>query len=549
MNLSGIFCPNQETFMQNSFKRPIRFFNTTGPCNPEDHYMLPPADRLVGAQLDRYIVDKLYWVLHAPRQTGKTTFLQSWMREINSGDQAISCYVSVERCQGVVKTEQAMPDICKAIQEYAESFNLPVPETRTSAINSMLSDILRDWSALTAPTPLVVLFDETDVLEGETLISFLRQLRGGFAARGPGIFPVSIALVGMRDLKDYITAAKGGIAPNPGSPFNVKEDSAILANFHKDDVARLFAQRTCETGQQITAEALDYVYEQSGGQPWIVNSLFKRATMRVLRSVDTETVGMAHITEARQQMIEARETHLDALGTRLRDPRVKRIIQTIMTGALDPPLGRANPDVEFCMDLGLVTWTSGDGFTIANPVYEEILTRYLNSEYHDSMPPPSAWKWQKDDGTLDMDSLLGEFQGFWQTHSEIWEQSAEYTEAFPHLLLMAFLQRITNGEGRIEREYAAGRGRIDLAVEYRGEWNIIEIKLLRKGQSFETVKTQGTDQILHYHDTFKPGCGSAAAPVKGCYLIIFDRRPEARERPWSDRLSWETGGGVTVVGC
>ncbi|MDR0760041.1 MAG: ATP-binding protein, partial [Treponema sp.] len=65
-------------------KRRIRFFNTTGPCNPEDHYMLPPEERLVGAQLHRYIRDKLYWVLHAPRQTGKTTFLQSWMREINA---------------------------------------------------------------------------------------------------------------------------------------------------------------------------------------------------------------------------------------------------------------------------------------------------------------------------------------------------------------------------------------------------------------------------------------------------------------------------------
>jgi len=38
-------------------KRPIRFFNTTGPCNPDKHYMLPPADRLQGAQLHRYVND------------------------------------------------------------------------------------------------------------------------------------------------------------------------------------------------------------------------------------------------------------------------------------------------------------------------------------------------------------------------------------------------------------------------------------------------------------------------------------------------------------
>jgi hypothetical protein len=248
-------------------------------------------------------------------------------------------------------------------------------------------------------------------------------------------------------------------------------------------------------------------------------------------------------------MIEARETHLDALGIRLRDTRVKRVIQTIMTGAIDPPLGRTNPDVEFCMDLGLIFWESETGFTIANPVYEEIITRYLNSEYHDSLPPPSTWKWQKADGSLDMDNLLREFQNFWRTHSETWEQTADYTEAFPHLLLMAFLQRVTNGNGRIEREYAAGRGRIDLAVEYRGEWNIIEIKLLRKGHSFESVKAQGLEQILRYYDAFKPGCGSPAGPVKGCYLVVFDRRPEAKKIPWSKKLHWAKENTVTIVGC
>jgi hypothetical protein len=153
--------------------------------------MLPPEERLVGAEglkipLHRYIRDQLYWVLHAPRQTGKTSFLQSWMREINAGDAAIACYVSAESCQGIAEPE--------------------------------------------------------------------------------------------RDLKDYITAAKDGVPVNPGSPFNIRAASAFLDNFSKDDIGRLFVQRTQETGQQITPEALDYVYDQSRGQPWIVNSLLQHRT-------------------------------------------------------------------------------------------------------------------------------------------------------------------------------------------------------------------------------------------------------------------------------
>ncbi|MDR1923138.1 MAG: hypothetical protein LBQ66_02095, partial [Planctomycetaceae bacterium] len=143
-------------------KRPVRFFNTTGPCNPDDHYMLPPAERLQGAQLHRYIKDNLYWMLHAPRQTGKTTFLQSWMREINAGDDAIACYVSVERCQGVLDTERAIPAICDAIREFAVNAGLPKPDLSTEAsnANSLLSSILANWAAKVAPKRLVVLFDE-----------------------------------------------------------------------------------------------------------------------------------------------------------------------------------------------------------------------------------------------------------------------------------------------------------------------------------------------------------------------------------------------------
>ncbi|MCL2877871.1 MAG: PD-(D/E)XK nuclease domain-containing protein, partial [Acidobacteria bacterium] len=493
------------------------------------------------AQLHRYISDKLYWVLHAPRQTGKTTFLQSWMREINSGDHAVSCYVSVERCQGISDADRAMPGIYHAIRKYASDFDVPVPETKISSSTSILDDVLRRWAELVDPKPLIVLFDEVDVLEGETLISFLRQLRGGFASRGIGKFPVSIALVGMRDLKDYITASKGGIAPNPGSPFNIKADSAQLSNFSKNDIAHLFAQRTAENGQQITPEALDYVYEQSSGQPWIVNSLFARATLRILDRQSTETVELKHVVQAREQMIEARETHLDALGERLRDSRIRRVVEPLITGEFDPNLGRTNPDVMLAIDLGLVRWSSETGLAISNPIYAEILTRHLNSGYHDILPPPTSWQWQKPDGRIDMDKLLKEFQKFWRRHSDIWEEKADYTEAFPHLLLMAFLQRVINGGGTIDREYAAGRGRTDLTVNYKGDSCIMEIKLVRSYDTPQLVKEEGLEQIRMYRDKIDP-----AAPA---WLIIFDRRAETKSKTWDERISWEHNGDITVLSC
>jgi len=522
-------------------KRDIRFFNTTGPCDPYYHYMLPPEDRLVGAQLHRYIKDRLYWVLHAPRQTGKTTFLLSWMREINAGNEAVACYVSVETCQGVSDAERAIPAICEAIKQYAKAFEIPVPQIDDVVPISMLSNILSNWAELVAPKPLIVLFDEVDVLQDETLISFLRQLRGGFASRGIGKFPVSIALVGMRDLKDYITASKGGVAPNPGSPFNIKEDSAVLSNFHQTEVAKLFAQRTAETGQQITQEALDYVYEQSKGQPWIVNSLFKRATLRLLEPDSTETITLAHIEEARQQMILARETHLDALAVRLEDPKIRSVIEPILTGEPDPELAKSEA-FRLCLDLGLVTLNDGTP-EIANPIYREVIARHLTYGPQLAIPKPT-WQWEKPDDSLDMDRLMEEFQKFWRRHSDIWESKSTsgYTEAFPHLSLMAFLQRVLNGGGRIEREYAAGRGRMDLGIEYNGHWYIIEIKLVHYYDTPQIVREEGLEQIKSYRDKLAP----AGAPA---YLVIFDRRPETRQKSWDERIFRELDGDVIVIGC
>jgi hypothetical protein len=144
-----------------------------------------------------------------------------------------------------------------------------------------------------------------------------------------------------------------------------------------------------------------------------------------------------------------------------------------------------------------------------------------------------------------MDALLKEFQKFWRRNPEIWEQQSDYTEVFPHLLLMGFLQRVTNGDGHIARETAAGSGRMDISVEYHGSTYILEIKLLKDHDGHETVKEEGLEQITRYRDRID---GKAS-----CWLIIFDRRTSAKGKAWDKKLTWNVKqtaqGDVTIVGC
>ena len=520
-----------------------RYFNTTGPCMPHMHYMLPPADRLIGASLDRYIRDQLYWVLHAPRQTGKTTFLQSWMREINSGAEAIACYVSVERCQGVAEAERAMPAIRDAIRDYAGDFSVPIPSASDVAPESMLASMMKNWAALCAPKPLIVLFDEVDVLEGPAMVSFLRQLRGGFASRGVGTFPTSVALVGMRDLRDYLAHSKDGIPVNPGSPFNIKEDSITIGNFTRTDIATLTAQHTGETGQTFGEGALERIWHYTSGQPWLVNALAKKCVLETAPTGKVDTVTAAHVDQAKERLIKSRATHIDSLGQRLREARVRRVVQPILTGASDPLMADDDAFL-FCQDLGLVAIGEDGSPGIANAIYREVLARELSYGMQMAIPPPE-FRWKRDDGGIDMDALMAEFQKFWAWHSEMWEEKADYTEAFPHLLLMAFLQRVVNGGGNIEREYAAGRDRVDLMIDYGGRRNIIEIKLVHPKRGRGTTLEMGIEQIARYENT---------VGADTLHLVIFDRRPEYRTKPWEERLAREArataaGKPVAVIWC
>ncbi|QQS06106.1 MAG: PD-(D/E)XK nuclease domain-containing protein [Fibrobacterota bacterium] len=523
-----------------------RFFNTTGPCFPEDHYFLPPQSRLRKSHLERYIRDQMYWVLGGLRQTGKTTFLQTWMREINDSGEAVACYVSVERCQGIPEVEKSLPAICEAIRHYAKDFEVPVPPMpQGSSHTSILTDAIKCWAELCAPKPLVILFDEVDTLEGPAMISFLRQLRGGFASRGIGKFPVSVALVGMRDLRDYLTHSKDGDPVNPGSPFNIKQDSATLANFSHEDIVALLGQHTTESGQAFLPEAVEAIWYWTQGQPYLVNKLADVCVEEITHRDIHMPITADMILEAKEILIQARTTHLDALAERLKQPQVKRVVQTIMTGDVDPDMGPDSEGVQLCQDLGLIQWTSARGFEIANPIYREVLPRSLNSGYQANIPAPE-FQWKNADGTLDMDALLREFQSFWQEHSDVWEVKADYTEAFPHLLLMAFLQRILNGGGRITREYAAGRGRMDLLVEYAKAKHIIEIKLVRASKGRAKTLEEALTQVSRYRAT-------VGGPDTPTYIALFDRTPAGRKLSWEERLTWEVvqtpGGQVAVVGA
>ena len=533
-----------------------RFFNTSGPVVPADHYCIPPLERFDLDEILRLIRAKRYFVLHAPRQTGKTSALLALRDLLNEGNEYRCVYANVETAQTArgdvgAGIRTVLAEISEQALVSSDDDFLDGTWERSLARagpHGALRQALGRWSQNDV-RPLVLFLDEIDALVGDTLISVLRQLRAGYASR-PAAFPQSVILCGIRDVRDYrIHSESGGEIIAGGSAFNIKAESLRLGEFDEADVRALFGQHTGETGQQFTEAALAAVWNQTRGQPWLVNALGYQACFRNKPARDrSRTIDEEAVMEAREELILGRQTHLHQLADKLREERVRRVVEPVLSGAA---AGTASPDdVEYVRDLGLIARQRGTR-RISNPIYGEVIPRELMYAREDTILQETEW-YVKPDGDLDMEGLLAAFQGFFREHSEHWLERFQYKEAGPQLLLQAFLQRIVNGGGRIEREYALGSRRTDLLIVWPpGRFGgasepavsarryVVECKILRG--SLEATIREGLEQTLAYMDKCRGESG---------HLVVFDRDDS---KLWEERIfrreeSLE-GRAVTVWGA
>ncbi len=523
----------------------MRFFNTSGPVVAADHYCIPPLERLNLAEVRRLIRDKRYFVLHAPRQTGKTSALLA-LRDLLNAEGNYGCvYVNVEGGQaGNDDVEQVMRTILGELASWARS---TLGDEFLDAIwldilakygpRSALREALTRWSAA-APKPLVLLIDEIDALIGDSLLSVLRQLRAGYVRR-PGEFPQSVVLCGVRDVRDYrIQSTAENAIVTGGSAFNIKARSLRLGDFSREEVSALLGQHTAETGQAFTAEAVETVWTQTQGQPWLVNALADEACFYGVAQDRRHPVAADAIHTAQEQLILRRETHLDQLADKLKEERVRRVVEPLLSGGEQRRF--VDRDLEYVRDLGLVA--QDRPLRIANPIYAEVVPRELTWVVQEEFDQETAW-YVDSDGRLDVGELLSAFQAFFREHSEHWVERFEYKEAGPQLLLQAFLQRVVNSGGRIEREYGLGRGRTDLLIVWpQGEQTrrfVVECKVLHK--SLAQTVAEGVEQTAGYVDRCEAEAG---------HPVIFDRRVDRRwaDKVFHDRRTADRGVPIDIWG-
>ena len=516
----------------------MRKFNRTGPVFAERHYCIPPLQRVNLDEILELIADMAYFVLHAPRQTGKTSTLLALQDRLNDEGQYRCLYVNLEVGQAAGEdTARAMQGLLGQLASRARDVLQDdfVDRQRAHYLQSegpdgALGETLVRWSAASAK-PLVLLLDEIDALVGDTLISVLRQLRANYDRR-PQSFPQSVILCGVRDVRDYqIYSSREGANVKGGSAFNIKAESLRLGDFSADEVRELLAQHTADRGQCFEPAAVERLWELTCGQPWLVNALAYEACFRAGSGPDpAQPIGVLAIEAAKEALIVRRVTHLDQLADKLREERVRRVILPMLAGSKQEAWSVR--DLEYVRDLGLVAHDYP--VRMANPLYAEVIPRELTLPLEATLAGTVKPEWYvQADGSLDVDGLLSAFQEYFREHAESWVERYRHAEAGPQLVLHAYLQRVVNSGGRIGREYAVGRGRTDLLIEWgrsgaggqvRPRKYVIECKVRRENVGWESLLGEGRKQTSEYMDR----CGAEAG-----HLVIFDLRAG---RSWDERL-------------
>ena len=540
-----------------------KFFNTAGPGKNDINYMVDPLRRINYDGLISLVEKQRYFVLHAPRQTGKTTSLLAMTKKINEEEKFHCVYINVESAQTARNdTSGAMRTIVGILARQTERFtgdssllremNEYLAQFGTDAFNSALSALSK-----TLDKPLVLLMDEIDSLIGDTLVSVLRQLRSGYESR-PEYFPISVILCGVRDVRDYRIHRSDGDIITGGSCFNIKAESLRLGDFSDAESRELYEQHTDATGQKFDEDIYPKVWKLTHGQPWLVNALAHQATAEIPEGRDrSSSITLEIMEEAAERIILSRATHLDQLADKLSEPRVRRIIAPMISGGAWTEGIEEKPvqdDVQYVLDLGLIRRDGPNGKTlvISNDIYKEVIPRELTSVTQDNLVSRAEQPWYvAADGHLDMPKLMRDFQRFFRENIESWIDGFDYKEAGFQLLLQAFMQRIVNGGGIIEREYALGRGRVDLLARWRypkespreeqtEQRILLELKTIRKSRSPETVLREALEQISRYADL---------SNATESHLVICDERPEPTwDEKIYERAEHHSGRDISVWG-
>ena len=475
-------------------------FNTTGSCNPAQHYMVDTSRKL--AQIEEYIEEGSYFTINRARQFGKTTTMDSLFRLLS--DKYFMIKISFEGLgeEDYREGRFFLSEFQKILQKKIKTVSSDLADFwKTPALSfGDLSQKVYDFCKL-VNKPVVLMIDEVDKSQNNQLfLDLLGMLRNLYLERSESgdmnsTFH-SVILAGVYDVKNLKIKLRPEEERKYNSPWNIAAKFNVDMTFHPDEIITMLNEYEADyqTGMD-KAFIANEIYKYTSGYPYLVSCICSIIDKELEK--DWSEKG---IQDAIKILIKDRENTL--LGDLTKNVETYPDFEKLMTDVLlhdkeivyEPNV----PAIDLALTFSAVKEDAHGHITVHNLVFEQKLYNYFVAK--ESLKGNADFSGNRSiyvtNGRLNMPLVIARFQELMRNERR--RTDDEFLERQGRLLFLCFLKPIVNGTGfyYVEPETRDG-GRMDLVVSFGGEEFVIELKIWR-GEKYEV---EGKVQLAEYLKT------------------------------------------------
>jgi len=501
------------------YSKPKRIFEDSGTVDSKMSYHVELENVVNTKNQDiKTMVDMgRYFSIFAPRQSGKTTFFKGFSSKLEKDPAYVSIFLSFQAYKNVDRQrfyQLIQKEVYNQLINRLNAVNCSKRDAVKVCLDShnltdhiSLSELFEELNRIIEFKKIVIFIDEFDgipINELENFLTTLRELYQKYKERTDKAL-YSVGLVGIRNITKLIV---GGV-----SPFNIA-DQVKLPPFTLKNVRDLYAQYTEETNQVFTEESVKKVFDETAGQPWLVNRLGTILTVDI-KPQTTDPITAEDVEKAVEILLYEENSHFDNISEKAKQYK-ETFINIVFDGVEYIP---GDEEQSLLLTHGLIK-AEGKNIRVSNPVYKKRFTKTFFRE-SGAIVDVSVRGYFRPDGLLNMEAILSDFEEYiMQIGVNAFYASQKPYEKTGQFLLTAWLyQFVEQGKGALSFEVSTGLGRIDILLTYQGRKYIIETKINRS--SLERTAQKAIDQLCSKY--------LLTERVNEGYVMIFDPKTTVGE--------------------
>ena len=498
-----------------TYRKPKRTFEKSGTVNPELSYYVPLENVVNTNNQDmKTMVDKgRYFSIFAPRQSGKTTFLEEFCSELHKDPTYIAiilCFQDYSNLDISSFYSEIEQDLYDQLMNRLRDIHCEKAETVNRFLEShhltdhiSFSALFEELNRIIPLKKIAIFIDEFEGIPLRELENFLNALRSLYhkykIAREKSLY--SVGLVGVRNITR--------LAVTGVSPYNIA-DRVKFPSFSLKNVRDLYRQYTEETNQPFTEEAVKKVFEETAGQPWLVNRLGTILTVNI-KPETVDPIDEKDVEQAIQLLLREKNNHFHHLYAKVK-PYKETFVEIAFNTVKYYPEDEEQTWLE---EYGLIKDRDHHA-VVANNVYKASFLKTFFKEvkaYEDISPQEYALPGDR----LDMKRILLNFRRYISQIGlkAFYEEEKPYEKTGQFLLTAWLYQFVEKGNGELRHELRSWVGVLDIILTYKGKKYIIETKVNRYDDITRILEEGITQVTQNYLIT--------EAAEEG-YLVIFDTK-------------------------